>query len=89
MTALDLTVAARRTLLDALVALGEHRRAVVLVGAQAIYLRTDRREMTFAASYTSDADLALDPRRLGDLPLLEDALQSAGFAMNSTDRPGI
>jgi hypothetical protein len=88
-TALDLTVAARRTLLDALVALGQHRGAVVLVGAQAIYLRTDRREMTFAASYTSDADLALDPRRLSDFPLLEDALESAGFAMNSIDRPGI
>ena len=31
-------VAARRVLLDALEALGAHRKAVVLVGAQAIYL---------------------------------------------------
>lgn len=89
MTALDLTVAARRALLDALSALGEHRHAVVLVGAQAIYLRTDRRDMTFAASYTTDADLALDPRRLDDLPLLADALHTAGFTMTNTSRPGI
>lgn len=32
-------VEARRVLLDALEALGPHRKAVVLVGAQAIYLR--------------------------------------------------
>lgn len=32
-------VAARRVLLDALDALGTHRKAVVLVGAQAIYLQ--------------------------------------------------
>jgi hypothetical protein len=31
-------IAARRVLLDALEALGAHRKAVVLVGAQAIYL---------------------------------------------------
>jgi hypothetical protein len=32
-------VEARRILLDALEAIGHHRKAVVLVGAQAIYLR--------------------------------------------------
>lgn len=32
-------VEARRVLLDALEALGNHRKAVVLVGAQAIYQR--------------------------------------------------
>lgn len=35
--------AARRVLLDALDALGVHRKAVVLVGAQAIYLHVGRR----------------------------------------------
>jgi hypothetical protein len=35
----ELYVVARRVLLDALDALREHRHAVVLVGAQAVYLR--------------------------------------------------
>lgn len=33
-------VAARRVLLDALTALAVHLRAIIVVGAQAIYLRT-------------------------------------------------
>lgn len=38
-------VDARRILLDALEALGSHRKAVVLVGAQAIYLRVGEGEL--------------------------------------------
>lgn len=34
-------VAARGVLLDALEALAEHRNAILLVGAQAVYLRTE------------------------------------------------
>jgi hypothetical protein len=45
----DLYVLARRVLLDALDALGIHRDAIVLVGAQAIYLRC------------GEADLAVTP----------------------------
>lgn len=41
-----LYVAARRVLLDALTALREHRDAIVLVGAQAVYI------------HAGDADLA-------------------------------
>ena len=36
----ELYVLARRALLDALEALHEHREAIVLVGAQAVYRRT-------------------------------------------------
>jgi hypothetical protein len=36
----ELYVIARRVLLDALEALGEHREATILVGAQAVYLHT-------------------------------------------------
>ena len=36
----ELYVIARRVLLDALEALGPHRDATILVGAQAIYLHT-------------------------------------------------
>jgi hypothetical protein len=38
-------VSARRALLDALDALGPHRDAVILVGAQAIYLHTGSAEV--------------------------------------------
>lgn len=73
-----LYVAARRALLDALEALGQHRRSVVLVGAQAVYLITGEGDLA-VAPFTTDADLALDPSRLQPEPLLEAALTAAGF----------
>lgn len=71
-------VLARRVLLDALDALGPHRAAVILVGAQAIYLHTGDGDFA-VAPMTTDADIALDPDRLADEPLLADALLAAGF----------
>ena len=71
-------VLARRVLLDALSALGPHRDAVVLVGAQAVYLHTGDIDLAVAPT-TTDADLALTPDRLHDKPLLEEALRAAGF----------
>lgn len=53
-------IGARRILLDALEALGSHRKAVVLVGAQAIYQRVGAGSLR-VAPFTSDGDLALDP----------------------------
>ncbi len=41
-----------------------------LVGAQAVHLRTAAGELT-TPSYTSDADLGVDPVILGGEPLLE------------------
>jgi hypothetical protein len=73
-------VEARRVLLDALDALGDHRRAVVLVGAQAIYLRVGQGDLR-VAPFTSDGDLALNPSVLGDEPILAEALAAAGFAL--------
>lgn len=70
---------AREVLLDALEALGPHRDAVVLVGAQAIYLHTGDADLAVAPT-TTDADIALAPTRLHDEPLLEEALTSAGFS---------
>jgi hypothetical protein len=46
-------VAARRVLLDALDALRPHRNALVVVGAQAIYLRTGAGDIGIAP-YTTD-----------------------------------
>lgn len=83
----ELYVIARRVLLDALEALGEHRDATILVGAQAIYLHTGAAELG-VAEYTTDADLALDPALLAEIPPLEQALEGAGF-FSSTSTIGI
>ena len=53
-------VAARSVLLDALGALGAQREAVVLVGAQAIYMYTGALELA-VAEFTTDGDLTIDP----------------------------
>jgi hypothetical protein len=73
-----LYVAARSVLLDALDALGAHRDALVLVGAQAIYLHTGAVDLA-VAEHTTDADVTIDPRLLGPTPEIESAFVSAGF----------
>ena len=73
-----LYVAARRSLLNALDALRPHLGAVVVVGAQAVYLRTGSSDLGIAP-YTTDGDLALDPTILGDHPELGEAMRGAGF----------
>lgn len=79
-----LYVAARKVLLDALEALASHRDSIIVVGAQAIYLRAGVADIA-VAPYTTDADLALDPEELKDEPLIELALQGAGFDLLSQD----
>lgn len=79
-------VAARRVLLDALQALAEHGPAVIVAGAQAIYLRTGAASLAIAP-YTTDGDLAIDPASLGNVPELSAAMESAGFALSA--EPGI
>ncbi|HEU4582278.1 MAG TPA: hypothetical protein VFS67_28675 [Polyangiaceae bacterium] len=73
-------VEARRVLLDALVALGSHRKAVVLVGAQAIYHRVGAGNL-LVAEFTTDGDLALNPNVLDDDPHLAEGLLAAGFSL--------
>jgi len=82
-------VEARRALLDALDALVDHRGSLVLVGAQAVYLRTDEVALSYTASYTTDADLAINPATLAATPLLADVMKAAGFKRTQPDRPGI
>lgn len=77
-------VLARRVLLDALEALGPQRKAVVLVGAQAVYLHTGPAQLA-VAEYTTDGDLAIDPGALDPTPRLEEALQAAGFEPDPRD----
>lgn len=70
--------AARKALLDAWDALQGHADAVVLVGAQAVYLWAGESPWP-VAPFTLDADLALHPALLKDEPLLLAALAQAGF----------
>lgn len=73
-------VAARQALLDALEAIAPHLPAVVLVGAQAVYVHAGEAEIA-VSPYTTDGDLALDPNRLRPEPLLDVALHRAGFSL--------
>lgn len=85
-------VVARSVLLDALEALSAHLDAVVLVGAQAVYLRTGTEQLG-VAPYTTDGDIVLDPTRLEEAPELEVVMKSAGFDLDrkkdGTQKPGI
>jgi hypothetical protein len=84
----ELLIAARAALLDALEALTEQRDALVLIGAQAIYLHTGGANIALAEA-TKDSDLAIDPRALADDPLLDDAMTAAGFHRDLTyPQPG-
>jgi hypothetical protein len=77
-------VAARGVLLDALAALAPHGDAVIIAGAQAIYLRTAGLADIAVAPFTTDGDLALDPSLLGREPVLEMMMQEAGFDLQTT-----
>jgi hypothetical protein len=84
----DLLVKARSALLDALEALAEHRDAIVIVGAQAIYLHTGSVDVALAEA-TKDSDLAVDPTSLSDEPLVEEAMIAAGFYLDPiSNQPG-
>ena len=60
----DLPVRARSAILEALDALDAHLSAVVVIGAQTIYLRANA--PVAVAEVTKDGDIALDLRRLDD-----------------------
>lgn len=84
----ELYVIARRVLLDALDALESHRDSVILVGAQAVYLRVGEGDLA-VAPHTTDGDLAIDPRVLNEAPPLEEALMSAGFTPKNPQSVGM
>jgi hypothetical protein len=68
-------------LLDVLEALGPQRGAIIVVGAQAVYMRTGDGDIA-VAPFTSDADLALTPDDLADHPLLERLMRDAYFSLD-------
>ena len=71
-------VVARKVLLDCLELLSAQSKALVLVGAQAIYLQTPVLDVGLPAS-TTDGDIAIDPDLLFENPDLAEILESAGF----------
>lgn len=77
--------AARGVLLDAIEALGSQATSVVLVGAQAVYLRCGDGGLA-VAPMTTDADLALNADLITDEPELCTAMEAAGFVPGS--QPG-
>lgn len=77
-----LYLAARRVLLDALEALGNQRKAIIVVGAQAIYLHVGEADLAIEP-FTTDADIVIDPGKLNPDPHLDTTMKSAGF------KPGV
>ena len=73
-----LYVAARGVLLDALEALGEQREALILAGAQAIYIHTGAANLA-VAEFTTDGDLVVVPDQLKVRPRLFEAMERAQF----------
>ena len=71
-------VVARSVLLDVLEALGPQWKAIILVGAQAIYLHTGAIDLA-VPEFTTDADITIDPTLLQELPEIESAMRAAGF----------
>lgn len=76
-----LYAAAREVLLDALEALGDQRDALILCGAQAIYIHTGAADLA-VAEFTTDGDIVVDPGLLKPDPQLSAAMEQARF------RPG-
>ncbi|HEY3546091.1 MAG TPA: hypothetical protein VGK17_08355 [Propionicimonas sp.] len=83
----DLLVRARSALIDAIEALDDQLDAVIVIGAQAVYLRTGGIDVALAET-TKDSDVALDPRALVDDPRVETAMKSAGFLPSANCQPG-
>ncbi len=74
----DLPARTRRALLDALDALRDQLDALVVIGAQALYLHTGDVEVAIPEE-TKDADIGIDRAKLHEDPLIEAAIEGAGF----------
>ena len=72
-------------MLDAVEASIPYRRSLILVGAQAVYLRTAQARLA-VTPFTIDGDIAIDPSSMPLSPPLEEALSAAGF--NAGTQPG-
>ena len=80
-----LYVAARGVLLDALDALSEQREALILAGAQAIYVHTGAADLA-VAEFTTDGDLVVNPEQLKPQPRLSEAMERSALQVRSSAR---
>ena len=76
-------VAARKALLDALDLLVDQLDALILVGAQAVYLHAPA-SVAQRISYTTDSDLVIDPDLLSERPDIGDILVTAGYTRHES-----
>ncbi len=84
----DLRVRTRAALLDALEALEDQLDALIVIGAQALYFHTGDVDVAIAEE-TKDADIAIDQGKLQDDPLVERAIEGAGFRKDlESPQPG-
>lgn len=82
-------VVARRNLINALGALKVYEQsAVVVVGAQAVYLQAGDSVSTPFSPFTLDSDLAVDPRMLDVVPPIRETLERFGYTLRRRD-PGL
>lgn len=81
-------ILARRNLIQVLETLRYYtREAIVVVGAQAVYLRTERTALPFSP-FTLDSDLVVDPRLLQVLPPIRETLATHGYT-HRKGQPGL
>lgn len=83
----DLLVRTRSALIDAIEALEDQSDAVIVIGAQAVYLQAGSMDIALAET-TKDSDVALDPRVMSDEPRIEAAMQRANFLRAGHGQPG-
>lgn len=82
-------VVARRNLIQALEALRYYKReAVVVVGAQAVYLQARENAIAPFLPFTLDSDLAIDPRILETIPPIRETLEKYGYS-HRNNQPGL
>lgn len=74
----DLATRTRRALLDAFDALADQLDALIVIGAQALYLHTGEADVAIPEE-TKDADIGIDRDLLRDDPRIEQAIEAAGF----------
>lgn len=77
-------IKAREVLIEALEALGSHREAIILVGAQAIYMQVGEGDFG-VPPYTTDADIVFDPELVKTDPKLDHILKAAGFMLDRSE----
>ncbi len=79
---------ARSNLVRALKALRAYRSdAIVVVGAQAIYLQSQADDLPFSP-FTLDSDIAVDPRILEEVPPIRETLELNGY-QHRDGQPGL